>query len=80
MAGTGRRCYPAWVKSLAASNRHLQTVSARKQAVERNVRSSSAIEGVSAKVFRSAMTGRFVTNGKPAKRTIVVNQRHAKKS
>lgn len=68
------------MKTLAASNRHLQTVSARKQAVERNVRSSSAIEGVSLKVFRSAATGRFVAHGQVAKRTVVVNQRHAKKT
>lgn len=49
------------MKSLAASNPHLRNASARKAAVERNVRSSSAVEGVSSGVFRSAATGQFVT-------------------
>ena len=47
------------MKSLAVSNRHLRTSAARKDGVERNVRSSSAVEGVSAKVFREAASGRI---------------------
>ena len=78
MAGTGLRCYSDPVKSLSSSNRHLQSASARKQGVERNVRSSSAIEGVSAREFRNAATGRFVASDKSASRT-VVNDRHPKK-
>lgn len=50
------------MKSLAASNSHLRTASARKDGVERNVRSSSAIEGVSGKAFRSAANGQFPTS------------------
>ena len=61
------------MKSLAASNRHLQTPAGRKAAVERNVRSSSAIEGVSAATFRSAADGRFLTRAKGATRTVVLN-------
>lgn len=61
------------MKSLAASNRHLQTPASRKAAVERNVRSSSAIEGVSAATFRSAADGRFLTRAKGAARTVVLN-------
>lgn len=52
------------MKSLAASNRHLRTASARKEGVERNVRSSSAIEGISSKVFRSAITGQYMAVSK----------------
>ena len=48
------------VKTLAASNPYLRSAAARKSGVERNVRSSSAMEGVSSKVFRSAATGQFV--------------------
>jgi hypothetical protein len=44
------------VKTLAASNPYLRSAAARKSGVERNVRSSSAMEGVSSKVFRSAAT------------------------
>jgi hypothetical protein len=61
------------MKSLAASNRYLQTAAVRNSAVERNVRSSSAIEGVSAGVFRSAVKGRFVAKAKRASHTAVVN-------
>jgi len=61
------------MKSLAASNRYLQTAAVRKSAVERNVRSSSAIEGVSTRVFRSAVSGRFATKAKGASHTTVVN-------
>ncbi len=41
--------------------------------MERNVRSSSAIEGVSAATFRSAADGRFLTKAKGAARTVVLN-------
>ena len=61
------------MKSLAASNRHLQPPASRKAAVERNVRSASAIEGVSAATFRSAADGRFVTKAKAASRSVVLN-------
>ena len=61
------------MKSLAASNRHLQPPASRKAAVERNVRSSSAIEWVSAATFRSAADGRFVTKAKAASRSVVLN-------
>lgn len=47
------------MKTLASSNRHLSTASARKAGVERNVRSSSAVEGVSRTTFRSAVSGQF---------------------
>ncbi len=62
------------MKPLAASNRYLQTAKARDIAVERNVRSSSAIEGVSASVFRSAVSGRFTTRTKGAPHAAVVNE------
>lgn len=68
------------MKSLSASNRHLQSASARKQGVERNVRSSSAIEGVSASVFRSAVSSQFVSRTMGiASRTVVVNDPRSKK-
>lgn len=67
------------MKSLATSNSHLRTASARKDGVERNVRSSSAIEGVSNKEFRSAASGRFVTGSKDRARTTVKEQRPKKK-
>ena len=67
------------MKSLAASNRHLQTPASRKAAVERNVRSSSAIEGVSAATFRSAANGRFLIKAKDAARTVVLNDPHPRK-
>ena len=68
------------MKSLSASNRHLQSASARKQGVERNVRSSSAIEGVSATVFHRAATGQFVTRTKDgSQRTVLVNDPRPKK-
>lgn len=73
MAGAGRQCYAGLMKSLASSNRHLQPAAVRKSAVERNVRSSSAIEGVSAGVFRSAVSGRFLTEAKRSPRTAGVN-------
>jgi hypothetical protein len=66
------------VKSLAASNSHLRTASARKDGVERNVRSSSAIEGVSGKAFRSAATGQYVTGSK-ARPTSAIKERRPKK-
>lgn len=64
------------MKTLAASNRHLSTASARKTGVERNVRSSSAVEGVSKATFRSAVSGRFNDGGSKAPR---VNERAKKK-
>jgi hypothetical protein len=67
------------MKSLAASNRYLQAPGARKAAVDRNVRSSSAVEGVSAKVFRSAAIGCPVTAAKGASRAVVVNNPRQKK-
>lgn len=67
------------MKSLAASNRHLQSAAVRNSAVERNVRSSSAIEGVSAGVFRSAVKGRFATKTKGASHTVVVSEPRPKK-
>lgn len=66
------------MKSLAASNPHLRDASARKAAVERNVRSSSAVEGVSNGVFRSAATGQFVTNATVGRKT-GVKARHPTK-
>ena len=47
--------------------------------MERNVRSSSAIEGVSAATFRSAADGRFLTKSKDAARTVVLNDPHPRK-
>lgn len=47
------------VQTLAASNPYLRSA-ARKSGVARNVRSSSAMEGVSSKVFSSAASGQFV--------------------
>jgi hypothetical protein len=67
------------MKSLAASNRHIGTASARKDGVERNVRSSSAIEGISTAVFRSAATGQFVTVSKHGSRTAVTERSPKKK-
>lgn len=69
------------MKSLSASNRHLQSASARQQGVERNVRSSSAIEGVSATVFRTAaVSGQYVTRPKGnSPRTVVINDPRPKK-
>lgn len=67
------------MKSLSASNRHLQSAAARKQGVERNVRSSSAIEGVSATAFRSAASGQPVTKAKGATRTVAVNEPRPRK-
>lgn len=67
------------MKSLAASNPWLKAADARKAAVDRNVRSSSAIEGVSAKVFRSAADGRFVTTTKSGMRTAAVKAPRVKK-
>lgn len=67
------------MKSIATSNVHLRTAAARKEGVERNVRSSSAIEGVSVKVFRGAADGRFVTASKPDRRIVVKDGRPKKK-
>lgn len=48
------------MKPLAESNAYIETTLDRKQGVERNVRSSSAVEGISAGTFRSAASGAFV--------------------
>ncbi len=45
-------------KTLLTTNRHLQNISHREQALSRNIESSSAIEGLWVK--RDAKTGRFV--------------------
>ena len=66
------------MKSLAASNSHLRTASARKDGVERNVRSSSAIEGVSGKAFRSAASGQYLTASKDRPATTVKERRQKK--
>lgn len=66
------------MKTLAASNRHLGTASARKDGVERNVRTSSAIEGVSGKTFRSAASGQYVT-GTGDRKKAAVKERRPKK-
>lgn len=66
------------MKSLATSNSHLRTASSRKEGVERNVRSSSAIEGVSGKAFRTAATGQYVTGSKDRDRTVVKERRSKK--
>jgi hypothetical protein len=66
------------MKTLVSSNRHIGTTSARKEGVERNVRSSSAVEGISVKTFRSAVTGHFATKGANSK-TTHVNERSKKK-
>lgn len=57
------------MKPLSESNAHINTPSDRKQGVERNVRSSSAMEGISAATFRSAKAGGFVIKGEAAKTT-----------
>lgn len=67
------------MKTLAASNRHLNTTSARKASVERNVRSSSAIEGVSGKVFLNAAAGQWPTRSAVEPNRTVVKKRHPKK-
>jgi hypothetical protein len=67
------------MKSIAASNSHIRTATARKEGVERNVRSSSAIEGVSVKVFRSAANGRFVPSKHGQHATVVSDGRRKKK-
>lgn len=66
------------MKSLAASNRHLSTVSARKDGVERNVRSSSAIEGISGKAFRSAANGQYTTKSEARPKSAVKERRPKK--
>ncbi len=66
------------MKTLASSNRHLSTASARKEGVERNVRSSSAIEGVSGKVFRNAVSGQYVTGAKDRDKSVVKERRPKK--
>jgi len=55
------------MKSLAASNRHLTTVLDRQHGVERNVRSSSAMEGISLATFRSAVLGRSIAKDASSK-------------
>lgn len=49
------------MKPLAATNRYVSALSDRKQGVERNVRSSSALEGISAATFRSAAEGALIS-------------------
>ncbi|MGH8063313.1 MAG: hypothetical protein ACREO7_15005 [Pseudoxanthomonas sp.] len=66
------------MKTLATSNHHLSTVSARKDGVERNVRSSSAIEGVSGKAFRSAATGQYMTKSDDRLRSSIKERRPKK--
>lgn len=66
------------MKTLAASNRHLGSVSARKEGVERNVRSSSAIEGVSGKTFRSAASRQYVTKSSDRPKSTVKERRPKK--
>ena len=66
------------MKTLATSNSHLSTVSARKDGVERNVRSSSAIEGVSGKAFRSAATGQYMTKADVRPKSTVKERRPKK--
>ena len=51
------------MKPLAESNAHVNASSARKQGVERNVRSSSAVDGISAATFRSAASGVIISKG-----------------
>lgn len=67
------------MKPLAASNAHINTPSARKQGVERNVRSSSAVEGISVATFRSAKAGAFASKGADAKITRAPARVSAKK-
>ena len=67
------------MKPLAASNAHISTPSARKQGVELNVRSSSAVEGISVATFRSAKTGASVSKGADAKATRAPARASAKK-
>lgn len=67
------------MKPLAASNRYLQSARIRNIAVERNVRSSSAIEGVSASVFRSAVDGRLLTRADDASHAKAVSGPRPKK-
>ena len=55
------------MKPLAESNAHINTLSARKQGVERNVRSSSAVEGISAATFRSAASRALTGKGADGK-------------
>ena len=65
------------MKPLAASNAHIKTPSDRKLGVERNVRSSSAIEGISVATFRAAASGAFISQGSDGKTAHV--QARAKK-
>jgi len=67
------------MKSLAASNRYLRIPEARKAAVDRNVRSSSAIEGVSTKLFQRAADGRIVAKAKRAPKVAAVKTDRSKK-
>jgi len=53
-------------KTLLTTNRHLQNITHREQALSRNIESSSAIEGICVK--RNAKTGRFTTTSKLATR------------
>jgi hypothetical protein len=50
------------MKSIAAGNPHIRNAAARTAAIERNVASSSAIEGVSRKVFLIAAKARLQTH------------------
>lgn len=65
------------MKPLAASNAHISNPSDRKLGVERNVRSSSAVEGISAATFRSASSGALIGKGVDGKTLRV--KAHAKK-
>jgi hypothetical protein len=67
------------MKTLATSNAHINTPSARKQGVERNVRSSSAVEGISEAIFHSAKTGAIIGKGGDAKTTRAPARASAKK-
>lgn len=67
------------MKSIAAGNPHIRTAAARKAGIERNVSTSSAIEGVSKTVFRSAASGRFVETTVTARTTAVKRELPRKK-
>lgn len=54
-------------KSLLTTNRYLRNTSHRKQALSRNIETSSAIEGIC--VRRDSDTGRFVEDNKLANNT-----------
>ena len=52
-------------KALIHSNAYLQDTQKREEALERNILSSSAVEGI--KVTRDTQTGRFVQNKSASK-------------